>query len=132
VFKIHVRGVFQNYFILNRINSNVRFKWNPSAEVGRYRRTKKEGEVVDVKFILLGRFKRRLTKADTDKTDENIKANPEVKVISMDWVLGRYDGVLIAEAPDVETWLKFVEPMSEYITSETLVAIPREKVLKII
>ena len=85
-----------------------------------------------MKFILLARFKRRLTKAETDKTDENIKANPEVKVISIDWVLGRYDGVMVAEAPDVETWLKFVEPMSEYLTSETLVAIPREKVLKII
>ena len=93
---------------------------------------RRKGEVVSVRFILLGRFRRRLTKADTDKTDELIKANPEVKVISMDWVLGRYDGVLVAEAPDVETWLKFVEPMSEYITSETLVAIPREKVLKII
>jgi len=86
----------------------------------------------NVRFILLARFRRRLTKVDTDKTDEIIKANPQVKVISIDWVLGRYDGVLVGEAPDEETWLKFVEPMSEYLTTETLVAIPRERVLKII
>ncbi len=85
-----------------------------------------------MRFILLGRFRRRLTKADTEKTDEIVKANPQVKVISIDWVLGRYDGVMVAEAPDEETWLKFVEPLSEYITSETLVAIPREKALKIL
>ena len=85
-----------------------------------------------MRFILLAKFRRRLTKADTDKTDEIIKANPQVKVISIDWVFGRYDGVLVAEAPDEGTWLKFLEPMSEYLSTETLVAIPREKVLKII
>ena len=85
-----------------------------------------------MRFIVLVKFRRRLTKADTDKTDATIKANPQVKVISMDWVLGSYDGVLVAEAPNEETWLKFVEPMSDYLKTETLVAIPREKVLKII
>lgn len=85
-----------------------------------------------MRFILLASFRRRLTKTDTDKTDANIKANPQVKVISLDWVLGRYDGVMVAEAPDEETWLKFVAPMSEYLKPETLVAIPREKVLKLI
>jgi uncharacterized protein with GYD domain len=85
-----------------------------------------------MRFILLASFRRRVTKTDTDKTDAIIKANPQVKVISIDWVLGRYDGVMVAEAPDEETWLRFVEPMSEYLKTETLVAIPREKVLKII
>lgn len=83
-----------------------------------------------MRFILLASFRRRVTKTDTDKTDAIIKANPQVKVISIDWVLGRYDGVMVAEAPDEETWLRFVEPMSEYLKTETLVAIPRENVLK--
>ena len=85
-----------------------------------------------MRFILLASFRRRVTKTDTDKTDAIIKANPQVKVISIDWVLGRYDGVMVAEAPDEETWLRFIEPMSEYLKTETLVAIPREKVLTII
>ena len=85
-----------------------------------------------MRFILLAKFRRRLTKAETDKTDEILKANPQVKVISIDWVFGRYDGVLVAEAPDEKTWMRFIDPMSEYIISETLVAIPREEVLKII
>jgi uncharacterized protein with GYD domain len=91
-----------------------------------------EKEVNTVKFILLAKFRRRLTQVDTNKTDEIIKANPQVKVISMDWVLGRYDGVVIAEAPNEDAWLKFVEPLGDYVTTETLVAIPRDKVLKII
>ena len=81
---------------------------------------------------MLARFRRKLTKKETDKTDELIKTNPEVKVISIDWTLGSYDGVLVGEAPDAEAWLKFVEPMGEYLISETLVAFPRERVLKII
>jgi uncharacterized protein with GYD domain len=85
-----------------------------------------------MRFILLVNFRRRLTKEDTDQTDAFINANPQVKVISMDWVLGRYDGVMVAEAQDVETWLRFVEPMSAYLSTETLVAIPREDVLTII
>jgi len=85
-----------------------------------------------MKFIMLVKFRRRLTKADTEKTNEIVKANPQVNVISIDWVLGSYDGVMVAEAPDEITWLRFIEPLSEYIKSETLVAIPREKVLKIL
>ena len=85
-----------------------------------------------MKFIMLVKFRRRLTKADTEKTNEIVKANPQVNVISIDWVLGSYDGVMVAEAPDEITWLRFIEPLSEYIKSETLVAIPREKMLKIL
>lgn len=85
-----------------------------------------------MRFVLLVNFRRRLTKENTDQTDAIIKANPQVKVISIDWVFGQYDGVMVAEAPDVETWLRFVEPMSDYLSTETLVAIPRENVLTII
>ena len=52
-----------------------------------------------MKFIMLVKFRRRLTKADTEKTNEIVKANPQVNVISIDWVLGSYDGVMVAEAP---------------------------------
>lgn len=70
---------------------------------------------------------------DTELTNEIIKANPQVKIISIYWVLGSYDGVLIAEAPNEEIWLRFVEQSSDYLISETLIAVPRvKKVLKII
>jgi len=67
---------------------------------------RRKSEVISMRFILLASFRRRVTKTDTDKTDAIIKANPQVKVISIDWVLGRYDGVMVAEAPDEETWLR--------------------------
>jgi uncharacterized protein with GYD domain len=85
-----------------------------------------------MKFILLVNFRRRLTKADTKKTNVIVAENPEVKVISIDWTLGRYDAILIAEVPDEVTWLKFVQPLSEYVQTETLVAIPREEAVIIL
>ena len=48
-------------------------------------------------------FRPRLTKAHTFKADEVIKANQQVKVISIDCVLGRYDEVFVAEDPAEET-----------------------------
>jgi uncharacterized protein with GYD domain len=85
-----------------------------------------------MKFILLVNFRRRLTKADTKKTNVIVAENPEVKVISIDWTLGRYDAILIAEVPDEVTWLKFVQPLSEYVQTETLVAISREEAVIIL
>jgi uncharacterized protein with GYD domain len=85
-----------------------------------------------MKFILLVNFRRRITKADTTKTNAIVAENPEVKVISIDWTLGRYDAILIAEVPDEVTWLKFVQPLSEYVHTETLVAIPREEAVIIL
>lgn len=84
-----------------------------------------------MRFILLARFRRRLTKEDTDRSDEIIKANPEVKVQSVYWTLGRYDGVLIGEAPDEKTWMKFAAQFGDYVATETLVAVPREEALEL-
>jgi uncharacterized protein with GYD domain len=88
--------------------------------------------VIHMKVILLVNFRRRITKADTKKTNAIVAENPEVKVISIDWTLGRYDAILIAEVPDEVTWLKFVQPLSEYVQTETLVAIPREEAVIIL
>jgi uncharacterized protein with GYD domain len=88
--------------------------------------------VIATKFILLVNFRRRITKSDTKKTNAIVAENPDVKVISIDWTLGRYDAILIAEVPDEVTWLKFVQPLSEYVHTETLVAIPREEAVIIL
>lgn len=82
-------------------------------------------------FVTLIKFRRKLTKEDVDKTDQIIKNNPSVKVREMLWTFGQYDGLMVAEAPDAETYMKFVLQFSEYLSTETLVAVPRDQALKI-
>ncbi|MEM1945954.1 MAG: GYD domain-containing protein [Candidatus Caldarchaeum sp.] len=82
-------------------------------------------------FVTLIKFRRKLSREDVDRTDKIIRENPAVKVREMLWTFGAYDGVLIAEAPDAETYLKFVLNFSDYLSTETLTAIPRDQALKI-
>ncbi|MCS6783967.1 MAG: GYD domain-containing protein [Candidatus Caldarchaeum sp.] len=82
-------------------------------------------------FVTLIKFRRKLTKDDVSKTDQIIKSNPSVKVREMLWTFGQYDGLLVAEAPDVDTYMQFVLQFSDYLATETLVAVPREKALKL-
>jgi uncharacterized protein with GYD domain len=82
-------------------------------------------------FVTLIRFRRKLTSEDVDRTDRIIRENPSVKVREMLWTFGRYDGLLIAEAPDPETYMRFVLQFSDYLSTETLTAVPREQALRI-
>ncbi|MEM0349407.1 MAG: GYD domain-containing protein [Candidatus Caldarchaeum sp.] len=82
-------------------------------------------------FVTLVRFKKKLTKEDVDRTDRIIRENRSVKVREMLWTFGQYDGLLIAEAPDAETYLKFVLQFADYLSTETLTAFSRDEALKI-
>ncbi len=84
-----------------------------------------------MQFISLIKFRRKLTREDVDRTDQIIRENPAVKVREMFWTFGAYDGVLIAEAPDHETYLKFIFQFADYLSTETLTAIPRDQALRI-
>ncbi|MEM0336674.1 MAG: GYD domain-containing protein [Candidatus Caldarchaeum sp.] len=82
-------------------------------------------------FVTLIRFKKKLTKEDVDRTDRIIRENPSIKVREMLWTFGHYDGILVAEAPDAETYLKFILQFTDYLSTETLAAFPREEALKL-
>ncbi|MEM2237251.1 MAG: GYD domain-containing protein [Candidatus Caldarchaeum sp.] len=82
-------------------------------------------------FVTLIRFRRKLGREDVDRTDKIIRENPAVKVREMLWTFGAYDGILIAEAPDPETYLKFILQFADYLSTETLTAFPRDQALKI-
>lgn len=58
---------------------------------------------------------------------KKLKAPKGVNICDMYFTFGRYDGVIIFEAPDVETAMSFVRQVgfdTQY-TTETLTAIPR-------
>ena len=55
-----------------------------------------------------------------------------VKTTAVYWTLGRYDSVWIVEAKDEKTAMKAILRFGDLVSSETLVAIPREEALKLL
>ncbi|GBC69312.1 hypothetical protein HRbin01_01010 [archaeon HR01] len=84
-----------------------------------------------MQFVTLIRFRRKLTRDDVDRTDRIIRENPQVKVSLMLWTFGSYDGLLVAEAADEKTYMKFILQFADYLSTETLVAVPRDEALKL-
>jgi len=80
-------------------------------------------------FIILAKLKRRPTKEDIEGIDKYLKELKQIKVHSIHWTLGRYDAVVFAEAPDEKAILAFNFNIAT-VSTETLVAIPREEALK--
>ena len=58
--------------------------------------------------------------------------NRGMKIINWYWTLGRFDVVFIFEAPNEKEALKASLAVADYISSETLVAIPREEAIKLL
>jgi len=54
------------------------------------------------------------------------------KILGIFWTLGRYDGVLIAEAKDEKAFMKAAIRMGDMLSTETLVAVPREEAIKLL
>lgn len=54
------------------------------------------------------------------------------RVIGLYWTLGRYDSVLILEAPDEKAAMRASLRWGDLLSSETLVAVTREEALKLV
>ena len=83
-------------------------------------------------FVTLVRFRGKMTKENLEKTNKIIAGEPRVKVLGFYWTLGRYDAVLIAEAPDEKTVMKMLLEAGDYVGTETMVAISREEAVKLL
>jgi uncharacterized protein with GYD domain len=82
-------------------------------------------------FVNLGKFRKKPDKAtpgDTNKIVEDFKKKG-VKVLSWYWTLGRYDTVFIFEAASEKEALKTSIDIAEWVSTETLVAIPRQEAI---
>ena len=58
--------------------------------------------------------------------------NKGIKIIGWYWTLGRYDTAVIYEAANEKEALKMSIAVSEFVATETLVAIPREEAIKLL
>jgi len=85
-------------------------------------------------FVSLAKFRKPPDKkeiGDTAKIVADWKAKG-VNMLNWYWTLGRYDAVVVFEADSEKEAMKMAIGISEWVTSETLVAIPREEAIKLV
>lgn len=85
-------------------------------------------------FVMLAKDKKKPTKEITDKGTEILGELKKkgIKILGFYWTLGRYDDVIIFEAPTEKDAMKLAFDVKDYVDTETLVAIPREEALKLL
>jgi uncharacterized protein with GYD domain len=54
------------------------------------------------------------------------------KILGQYWTLGRYDAIIITEGPDEKSTMKALLRWGDLVSTETLVAVPREEALKLV
>ena len=85
-------------------------------------------------FISLAKVKKKPTKEATGRFTEAIGELKKkgINILGFYWTLGRYDSVMIFEAPSEKDAMKLAIGLAEDATVETMVAIPREEALKLL
>jgi len=85
-------------------------------------------------FVMLVKDKEKPTKELTAKATEILGELKKkgIKILGFYWTLGRYDDVIIFEAPTEKDAMKLAFDVKDYVDTETLVAIPREEGLKLL
>ena len=85
-------------------------------------------------FVNLGKFKKKpdkTTAGDATKLMEEFRKKG-IKVLNWYWTLGRYDTVFIFEATNEKEALKMSVDISEWVATETLIAIPRQEAVNLL
>jgi uncharacterized protein with GYD domain len=85
-------------------------------------------------FVSLGKMRKKPSKemaGDATKMVEEFKKKG-INVLNWYWTLGRYDTVFIFEAASEKEALKTAIEISEFVTTETLVAIPRQEAVDLL
>ncbi len=86
-------------------------------------------------FISLGKFRIKPTKALTDEVTKltmDMAEKEGIKMLSFYWTLGRYDTVVTMDAPNEKAAMKMNMMVSAFVSTETMVAIPREEAIKLV
>lgn len=85
-------------------------------------------------FVNLGKFRKTPDKkeiGDTAKIMADWKAKG-INILNWYWTLGRFDTVVVFEAESEKEAMKLSIEISEWVTTETLVAIPRQEAIELI
>jgi len=85
-------------------------------------------------FVNLGKMRikpDKETAGDATKIIEEFKKKG-IRVLNWYWTLGRYDTVFIFEAANEKEALKVSLDIAQFVSTETLVAIPRQEAIKLL
>ena len=85
-------------------------------------------------FVGLAKFRKKPDKkdvGDTTKIIEEWKAKG-INMLNWYWTLGSFDAVVVFEAESEKEAMKMSIEISDWVTTETLVAIPREEAVKLV
>ncbi len=85
-------------------------------------------------YIALMRFRKKPTRETIKHNLDQMEKDKEmgVHVRQVYWTLGRYDAVVIVDAPDEKALMKGQIARGEYLSGETMVAIPAEEARKLV
>ena len=85
-------------------------------------------------FISLGKMRKKPVTDTAAQGTSIVEAMKKrgIKIIGWYWTLGRYDTAVIFEAANEKEALKFSLNVADIVSSETLVAIPREEAIKLL
>lgn len=79
-------------------------------------------------FIALAKFRSKLDKESVEQNLKDISddENAQVKYLGIYWTLGRYDTMVLFEAPDEKVAMNVALKRLDRMDIETLVAIPAD------
>jgi len=80
-------------------------------------------------FIALAKFKTKLSKKVVARNMKDIESDTkgQVKYLGIWWTLGKYDTVVMFEAPDEKAAMNMVLKRADRMDIETLVAVPADE-----
>jgi uncharacterized protein with GYD domain len=86
-------------------------------------------------FISLGKFRKKPTKDMTDEVSKmtmDMASKEGIKILSFYWTLGEYDTIVTMEAADEKAAMKMNLMVNDFVSTQTMIAIPREEAIKLI
>lgn len=80
-------------------------------------------------FIALAKFKKNITREIAAQNLKDIESDTkgQAKHLGIYWTLGRYDTVVLSEAPNEKVAMKLALKRADRMERETLVALPAEE-----
>jgi uncharacterized protein with GYD domain len=85
-------------------------------------------------FVSLAKFRKTPDRREIGDTAKIVADWKEkgINMLKWYWTLGRYDAIVVFEAESEKEAMKMAIEISEWVATETLVAIPREEAIKLV
>lgn len=85
-------------------------------------------------FVILARWRKKPTRDMVEQTSKlmELATKEGAKILGQYWTFGRWDVVVIAESPDEKAAMRELLKFGDFVSTETLVALPAEEAAKLV